>query len=77
MKWLLIITIYTAPPSAVDWNGPWDLGTAKMFEQPFESEASCRSTAVRFIAKMHEGMLAPMRFRCVSVEAGLPKGASR
>jgi hypothetical protein len=26
---------------------------------------------------MHDGMLAPMRYRCIAVEAGLPKGAPR
>ena len=77
MKWLLIIAIYAAPPDAADWDGPWELGMTKMMEQQFDSEADCRNTAIRFIAKMHEGMLAPMRFRCVSIDAGLPKGATR
>jgi hypothetical protein len=26
---------------------------------------------------MHDGMLAPMRYRCIAVEAGLPKGVPR
>jgi hypothetical protein len=39
--------------------------------------ADCRSYAIQFIGKMHQGMLAPMRFKCVAFEASLPKGAQR
>ncbi|HYI39722.1 MAG TPA: hypothetical protein VE053_05310 [Allosphingosinicella sp.] len=77
MKWLLVLTIYAAPPDALDWDGPWTLGMAKLIEEPFATEAECRNFALRMIAKMHEGMLAPMRYRCIPVEAGLPKGAPR
>lgn len=77
MKWILIFAVYAAPADAVDWDGPWELGMTKMVEEPFNSEAECRTFAIRMIAKMHEGMLAPMRYRCVAVEADLPKGASR
>ncbi len=77
MKWLLIITIYAAPPDAVDWDGPWEIGMTQMLDDKFESEAACRNFAIQLIGKMHEGMLAPMRYRCVGVEAALPKGAPR
>ena len=77
MKWLLIVAIYAAPADAVDWDGPWELGITQMMEQQFDSEAECRNTAIRLIARMHDGMLAPMRFRCVSIEADLPQGAPR
>lgn len=77
MKWLLIIAIYAAPADAVDWDGPWELGMTKLMDDPFASEAECRNFAIQFIGKMHEGMLAPMRYRCVPVEAGLPEGAPR
>lgn len=77
MKWLLIIAIYAAPPDAVDWDGPWELGMTKVMDDPFDSEAECRIFAIQFIGKMHEGMLAPMRYRCVPIEAGLPEGAPR
>lgn len=77
MKWLLIISIYAAPPDAVDWDGPWELGMTRMMEDQFASEAECRNFAIQLIGKLHEGMLAPMRYRCVAVEAGLPKGAPR
>lgn len=77
MKWLLVLSIYAAPPDAVDWDGPWELGMTQMLDDRFDSEAECRNFAIQLIGKLHEGMLAPMRFRCVDVEAGLPKGATR
>lgn len=77
MKWLLILAVYAAPPDAVDWDGPWELGMTKLLEQQFETEAECRNFAVQLIGRMHQGMLAPMRYRCVSIESGLPKGAPR
>ena len=76
MKWLLVIAIYAAPADAVDWDGPWKIGMTKAFDT-YQTEAECRTFAIRFIAKMHDGMLAPMRYRCVGLEAGLPKGAPR
>jgi hypothetical protein len=77
MKWLLIVAIYAAPYDSVNWDGPWELGMTKILEQRFDSEAECRNSAIRLIAKMHEGMLAPMRFRCVSIDDKLPKGTAR
>lgn len=77
MKWLLVLTIYTAPPGAVDWDGPWTLGMTQLVEEQFNTEPECRTYAIRLIGRMHDGMLAPMRYRCISVEADLPKGAPR
>jgi hypothetical protein len=77
MKWLLVLAVYAAPPDAVDWDGPWELGMTKLVDQQFDTEAECRNFAVQLIGRMHEGMLAPMRYRCVGVESGLPKGAPR
>jgi len=77
VKWLLVLAVYAAPPDAVDWDGPWQLGMTKLLDQQFDTEAECRNFAVQLIGRMHEGMLAPMRYRCVSVDAGLPKGAPR
>ncbi len=77
MLWLLVFSIYAAPSDAVDWNGPWKLGTSRVLGSPFQSEAECRNSAIQFIGKMHQGMLAPMRFKCVGVEASLPVGAPR
>lgn len=77
MVWLLLLNIYAAPSNAENWNGPWKLGMSKVIDQPFRSEAECRNAAIIFMGKMHQGMLAPMRYRCVKVEAGLPEGAPR
>jgi hypothetical protein len=46
-------------------------------EGHFGSEAECRNTAIELIGRMHQGMLAPIRYRCVEVPAGLPQGAPR
>jgi hypothetical protein len=77
VKWLLVLAVYAAPPDAVDWDGPWDLGMTKLLDRQFNTEAECRNFAVQLIGRMHEGMLAPMRYRCVGVESALPKGAPR
>jgi hypothetical protein len=77
MKWFLILVVYVAPNNAINWNGPWKLGWSDMVEKPFSSEAECRAAAKLTIAKIHKGMLAPIRYRCVSVDTSLPKGAPR
>lgn len=77
MKWLLVLTIYAAPPDAVDWNGPWTYGTSVLNETVFDSEAECRNEAIAMIGRLHQGMLAPIRYRCVAVQDGLPKNAPR
>jgi hypothetical protein len=78
MKWVLILGIYMAPPTAVDWDGPWNLGMTKMVEdRQFNSEADCRTFAVQMIGQLHQGMLAPMRYQCVPLPSSLPKGAAR
>ena len=77
MKWLLIVAIYAAPPNAVNWDGPWELGMTKSMEKQFDSEAACLNTGISLKAEIQKGMLAPIRVRCVSFEAGLPKGALR
>ena len=75
--WLLVLVIYGAPPDAVDWDGPWKFGTAQVPERQFASEAECRNTAIELIGRLHQGMLAPIRFQCVEMPAELPKGAPR
>jgi len=77
MVWLMMLVVYQAPPDAVNWNGPWTLGMTHVGDERFRSQAQCRRAAVRAIRGIHQGMLAPIRFRCVPVEAGLPVGASR
>lgn len=77
MVWLLILTIYVAPADAADWDGPWLLGKTHLVDQQYASEAECRNSAIQLIGKLHEGMLAPIRFKCVAVPSGLPAGAPR
>lgn len=77
MVWLLVLVVYAAPPDAVDWDGPWDIGMTRVVDTHFKSEAECRNAAIEMIGRLHQGMLAPMRFRCVPVDATLPKGAPR
>jgi hypothetical protein len=77
MKWILILVVYVAPADAVDWDGPWEIGMTKVVEEPFETEATCRSEAIQMIGRIHQGMLAPIRYRCVPIEAKLPAGAPR
>ena len=74
MIWLLLIVFYAAPDNAVNWDGPWKAGMSKLMDQRFASEADCRSQAIQFIGKMHEGMLAPMRFRWRCRRGVSPKG---
>ena len=77
MVWVLVVLVYVAPNGAVNWDGPWRHEISKAMDKTFTTEADCRNAAITFIAKMHEGMLAPMRYRCMAVEAGLPRGAPR
>ncbi len=77
MVWLMVFVLYAAPSNATNWNGPWKFGMSRVAAQEFQSEADCRSYAIQFIGKMHQGMLAPIRFRCVSIEGSLPEGAPR
>jgi hypothetical protein len=75
--WILVMGVYAAPPNSLDWDGPWEFGMSRAPEQVFKSEAECRNSAIELIAKLHQGMLAPMRFQCVPFAATLPKGAPR
>ncbi len=79
MVWFLIFHIYVAPADAVDWDGPWTIDDkpALTAEHYFNSQAECDATAKKFIAKMHEGMLTPMRYNCVAIPSSLPKGTPR
>jgi len=69
--------IYAAPDNAVDYDGPCEIGMVQSVETVFGSEAECRTQAIQTIGRLCEGMLAPIRFRCVAVEERLPKGAPR
>lgn len=75
--WILVLAMYGAPPDAVDWDGPWTYMETKVLERQFTSEAECRNTAIKLIGDIHQGLLAPIRYRCVELPAVLPKGAPR
>ena len=75
--WFLILSVYVAPPDAVNWKGSWELGMTKMMERRFESELNCINAGKGTKARLNEGMLAPVRFKCVQIASGLPAGASR
>ena len=75
--WFLILSIYAAPPNAVNWTGSWELGMTKMMERGFESELNCTNAGKEMKAKLNEGMQAPVRFKCVQIASGLPAGATR
>lgn len=77
MTWLLVLSIYAGPANSVDWNGPWKLSISQVMDRRFQSEPECRNTAIQTIARMHNDMLAPVRFKCIQVETTLPKGAPR
>ena len=77
MIWLVVLNFYAAPPNAVDWNGPWKLGTSRINDRQFATEAQCRNAAIELVGQMHQGMLAPIRFKCVGIAAGLPVDAPR
>jgi hypothetical protein len=75
--WLMLMVIYAAPADAVDWDGPWSVGMTQVPDRHYASEAECRNDAIQIIGRLHQSMLAPARFRCVEVDATLPKGAAR
>ena len=78
MVWFLIFHIYVAPADAINWDGPWTIDDKPLtVERYFRSQAECDDAAKKIIAKMHEGMLAPMRYNCVAIPSSLPKGAPR
>ena len=77
MVWLMVFWIYAAPSNAVNWDGPWKFGMSHTAETTFQDERSCHQAGVEFIARMHKGMLAPMRFQCIQIPASLPKGTPR
>ena len=77
MVWMLLLVVYHAPDNATNWNGPWTFGTPFLDDKQYQSEADCRNAAIQKIGRIHQGMLAPIRYRCVSVPAELQRDASR
>ena len=76
--WVIVLLVYAAPPTAVDWPGPWSKGMAIVAKDFFSSEGLCRNAAVAWIGRVHAaGMLAPARFQCVPFPDSVPVGAPR
>ena len=75
--WLLLIVVYVAPPDAVNWKGNWQLGPALVRDERFANEASCLNAGSQIKTKLKEGMLAPVRYHCIKVDAGLPPDVER
>jgi len=75
--WALVFMVFHAPNDTINWDGPWTAGQAIAQDQVFASEDECRNYAIEFIGRMHQGMLAPMRYACVEFPSTLPKGAPR
>jgi hypothetical protein len=44
--WMIVMLVYTAPPNAVDWNGPWSKGMTIAGKEFFRTEAECRNEAI-------------------------------
>jgi hypothetical protein len=70
--WVGVVVVYQAPADAIDWRGPWTRGMAIAGKTFYGSEAECRSDNEVRIARMHQGMKAPMRYRCVPFPESLP-----
>lgn len=77
MVWLLVLVVYAAPNNAVNWNGPWEFGMSVQSEGSFATESACRNEAIKRIGRIHQDLLAPIRYHCISVPATLPKNAPR
>ena len=76
--WVIVLLVYAAPPTAVDWPGPWTKGMVVAGKDFYRSEGECRNEAIKWIARVHAaGMLAPARSQCVPFPDGLPVGAPR
>jgi hypothetical protein len=75
--WVLLMGVYAAPYNAGPWDGPWKAGMFIADKEPFETEEECHKKANFMMKKLHKGMLAPIRYKCVTFDQSLPKGAPR
>ena len=69
--------VYTAPSDAVNWKGSWELGPAVLRDERFSSEANCLAAGFEIKSKLNQEMLAPVRYQCIAVDAGMPAGVPR
>jgi len=72
MTWVAIVLVYQAPADAVDWRGPWTRGMTIGGKDFFPSERACKAETEGRITRMHQGMKAPMLYRCVPFPESLP-----
>jgi hypothetical protein len=72
MTWVAVLVVYVAPADAVDWQGPWTRGNVIAGKNFFSSEAECRADTEARIKAIHEGMLAPILYRCVPFQESVP-----
>jgi hypothetical protein len=70
--WVAVLVVYVAPPDAVGWQGPWTRGKTVARPNFFASEAECRANTEAMIKDMHQGMLAPILYRCVPFQESVP-----
>jgi hypothetical protein len=75
--WIAILMIYAAPADAVNWEGPWTRSMVVSGKNFFATEAECRNDTISWIGRIHQDMLAPIRFQCVAFASSLPIGAAR
>lgn len=70
--WVLIMAIYFAPPSSVDWRGTYELGLTRLSEERFASEKSCLDRGEEHKTNLRKGMLAPVHYQCLKLPATYP-----
>ncbi len=72
MIWIAVLVAYQAPHDAINWRGPWTRGVILAGENFYASEAECRTDTERRIVRIHQGMKAPILYRCVPFNESLP-----
>lgn len=73
--WILLLSVYTAPLDAVDWQGDWKLGPINALEHQFSSKEECTKAGQSLKAQLQEEIRAPMRMLCIPLWSGLPAGS--
>ena len=49
--WVIVMVMYAAPPTAVDWPGPWNKGMVVAGNSFYSTEGECRNEAVKWIGR--------------------------
>lgn len=69
--WVAILLVYKAPYDSVNWHGPWSRGMTISGKNFYDSEDACKSDTEGWISRIHQGMKAPIRYRCVPFHQNL------